>query len=320
MNGEVRQRGPRTRLRLSVAVLAVVAAVGLVVGALVVFTWMVDETHFDRPDAGFDRLESQLDGLPGVSVDASERWVEAPTFSGPTSWISLAVDQTNLPRLLEAACGMEYRDPVTWSLRVRTDAGDVVSVHTDAVHTDAVHTDAVHTDAVHTDAVAPERAGDDPRCIDAGFDIVAVVGQVDRLRLGIDLQPTIWESGRFALVAIDAASDDLLTMLPLVAHADELRDSAGLDPDRLIEINAPSLGIVIEPGEQDRHLALLSELAGEHGARSVWADDGTTQIDGIAKVQVVAPPGEHSAIEEAIRASGLSFAGYPVRFLPSGSD
>lgn len=306
----MRQRGPHTRLRLPVAVLAVVAAVGLVAGALVVFTWMIDETHFDRPDAGFDRLESQLDGLPGVSVDGSERWVEAPTFSGPTSWISLAVDQTNLPRLLETACGMEYRDPVTWSLRVSTDAGDVVSVHTDPAH----------TDAAHTDAVAPERTGDDPRCIDAGFDIVAVVGQVDRLRLGVDLQPTIWENGRFALVAIDAASDDLLTVLPLVAHADELRDSAGLEPDRLVEINAPSLGIVIEPGEQDRHLALLSELAGEHGVRSVWADDGTTQIDGLAKVQVVAPPGEHSAIEEAIRASGLPFAGYPVRFLPSGSD
>jgi hypothetical protein len=291
-------------------VLALVAVVGLVVGALVVFTWMIDETHFDRPDARFDRLESQLDGLPGVSVDASERWVEAPTFSGPTSWISLDVDQANLPRLLEAACGMEYHDPVTWSLRVRTDAGDVVSVHTGAVH----------SDSVHADAATPQRAGDDPRCIDAGFDIGAVVGQVDRLRLGVDLQPSIWEGGRFALVAIDAASDDLLTVLPLVAHADELRDSAGLEPDRLVEITAPSLGIVIEPGEQDRHLALLSELAGEHGVRTLWADDGTAQIDGTAKVQVTAPPGEHSAIEEAIRASGLPFADYPVRFLPSGPD
>jgi hypothetical protein len=289
---------PRTGFRLPVAVLTVVAILGFVVGAVVIFIWMVDETHFDRPDARFDQLESQLDGLPGVSVDASERWVEAPTFSGATSWISLSVDQANLPVLLDAACGTEYPDPVTWSVRVRTEAGDVVSVH--------------------TAATTPDRAGDDSRCIDAGFDLAGVVGRVDRLRLGIDLQPSIWEDGQFALVALDADSDDLLTMLPLVAHADELRDSAGLDPGSPVEINAPSLGVVIEPDEQDLHLALLSELAGEHGATSFWADDGTAQIDGKATVQVVAPQKDHPAIEEAVRASGLRIADYPVRFLPAG--
>lgn len=81
------------RLRLSVMSLV---AVGLACGAMVMLGWMVDETHFDRPDEGFDELAAQMERLPGVSVDAKERWVEAPTFSNPTSWMGITTVEAGL--------------------------------------------------------------------------------------------------------------------------------------------------------------------------------------------------------------------------------
>jgi hypothetical protein len=65
---------------------AALAAVGVVVGTVAMFGWMIDETHFDRPHEGFDRLTAQIESLPGVSIDEKERWVEAPTFSDPPSF------------------------------------------------------------------------------------------------------------------------------------------------------------------------------------------------------------------------------------------
>ena len=289
--------GLRTSSRawLSVAVLGVV---GLLFGAIVVFAWMMDETHFDRQDDGFDRLTARLEGLPGVSVGEKERWVEAPTFSDPTSWIALTVDQANLPRLLEATCDIGYSDPVTWSLRVRTNSGDVVSLHADA-------------------ATLSRPA--DTRCFDVGFDAVALVGEVDRLRPGVDLHAMLRDDGRFALAAIEDAAGSLPSVLPLVAHADDLRAAAGLDPSRSVEIETATLGLAIAPDEHDRYLALLSELVEEHGVTSFWTDGGNP-IGGTGKVHVVAPDDEHVAIEAAILSSGLRIADFPVLFPPLQSE
>ena len=155
---------------LSVFVLAIV---GVTIGALVLFAWMVDETHFDRPSQEFDDLERQVAGLPGVDGVDKERWVEAPTFSHPTSWMSVSVDEAGLPALLEAACSTDYPDPVTWSIRVRTPAATDVSFHADA-----------------TD---PTAAGSGTQCPDFGFDAVALIPELDRVAPGLAVQPGIWK-------------------------------------------------------------------------------------------------------------------------------
>lgn len=280
--------------RVWLAITALVVA-GLALGTIAVFSWTIDETRFDRPDAGFDRFTAEIESLPGVSVDTKERWVEAPTFVNPTSWITLTVDQANLPGLLDTACASEYTDPVTWSLRVQTNAGDVVSLH--------------------TDSATMGRAGES-RCLDVGFDALALVDAVDRVEPGVDLQAAIWDDGRFALVALEEDARGLPAQLPLVAHADELQSAAGIDPNRPVEINSASLILIVEQGEHARYLTLLSDLAEEHGVTSFWADGGGTPIDGIEKVQIVAPDANHAAIEDAIRASGLHIADLPVRFIP----
>lgn len=274
----------------------VVGVVGGLFGALMMFGWMIDETHFDRPDAGFNRLITQIEGAPGVNIDAKERWVEAPTFSDPRSWIQLTVDEKRLPGLLSIACASDYGDPVNWSLRVATDTGSVVSLYTDAASDDRVEN-------------AP--------CPDFGFDAAEVVDEAGRSLPGLDLQAAIWDNGRFALVALEDAPGTLSEMLPLVGRAEAMRDAAGLDRRHSVEINAATLGVVIRPEEHDLYLALLSELAEEHGVTSFWSDSGGTPIDGVAKVQVAAPDNEHAAIENAIRTSGLHIADFPVRFIPT---
>lgn len=280
--------------KIGVAVLGAVGAL-LLCGGVVVFVWMIDETQFERPDDGFDRLTAQVESLPGVDVEASERWVEAPTFSDPSSWISLTVDEVGLPAALDAACSTEYPDTVTWSVRVATTGGTAVTMHSD-----------------------PEAryAAEGERCPDFGFDTAGLVGRVDSTVPGVDLQAGVWDNGRFALVALEEQPEDLPSLLPLVAHAEDLRDAAGLAPDRSVEVNSSSLILHVEPGEQERYLALLTELAEQHGVTSYWADGGGTPTDGVDKVQVVAPDDEHAAIEEALRTSGLHVAEFPVRFLP----
>jgi hypothetical protein len=273
-------------------------ATGLIVGAslfgaVTISLWTISETHFDRPDEGFDLLATELEALPGVGVDQKERWVEAPTFSGPTSWISITVEKTGLPGLLDAACATDYSDTVNWSLRVTTDRDNVVSVHSGPMFGDAVGSS---------------------RCTDFGFDVAGVVDGIDSSVSGMELQAAIWEDNQFALVALEDPSEGLEALLPLVAHADDVRNAAGLDPDRVVEIDAPTLSLVIEPGENERYFAVLTTLAEEHGVTSYAADGGGTPTDGVEKVQIVGGDENHTAIEDAIRTSGLHIADFPVRF------
>ena len=288
---------PRTKIakRVWLSVL-VIAIIGFVTGALVVFGWTVDETHFDRPSQEFDEFETQLENLPGVDGVEKERWVEAPTFSDPTSWMSVTVDESGVPGLLEAACSTAYPDAVTWSIRVRTHADAEVSLY--------------------AEPTAPNVAGGDARCPDFGFDAVRLIEELDRVAPGLAIQPTVWDNGRFALVALE---DELPTgfthLLPLIEHADDLVVAAGRDANGVVEINAANLGLLLEPGEGDGYLALLTELAEERAVSSYWADGGGTPVDGIDKIQIVAPDEQHAAIEKAIRSSGLHIADLPVRFL-----
>lgn len=277
--------------------LAGLLMLGIVIGVLVLFGLMINETRFDRPDEGFDRLTDQVESLPGVSIESRARWVEAPTFSGPSSYVGLTVDEANLPTLLDTACTTEYPDVVTWSLRILTGGGNAVSVHGD------------------TPSTTGEPGGS--RCPDFGFDVVGLTGEVDGMVPGVDLQPSIWENGRFALVALEDEPAEAL--LPLVARADDLRDAAGLDPHRSVEINSPTLGLVIESDEHDRYLALLSDLIEEHGVTSYWAGTGGSAADGVEAIQITAPDREHVAIESRIRVSDLRVAELPVRFTAPSS-
>lgn len=290
--------GTREKTSLSVQRLWIAAAIlaGVVVafGAMMMFGWMIDETHFDRPDERFDRLAAQLEEAPGASVEGHERWVEAPSFSDPTSWMQLSVDETHFADLLAIACASDYPDAVAWSLRVHADSGSIISLYTDA---------------------APGARADDTPCPDFGFDAAGLVGELSRSAPGVDVQASIWDNGRFALVVIDDDPGDLSAVLPLVADAEDVRAAAGLDSRRPIEINAGALSVVIQPGEHGRYLDLLSAFVDEHGVTSFWADGGGIPVDGIEKVQVKAPDQEHAAIEEAISASGLRIADLPVRYV-----
>jgi hypothetical protein len=275
-------------------------AVGLLGGVLVVLGWTVSETHFERPDAGFDRLTTRMEALPGVRVEHAERWVEAPTFSDPYSWIQLEVDAADLPGMLAAACDPAYPDPVAWSLVIDARAGTEVTVHDDV-------------------PAAGDASGS--RCLDPGFDVAGVVAAAGRLVPGIMLQPSIWEDGVLTLASISYDTGEIADVLPLVAHADDLREAAGLAPDLPVRIDAMTVSITMAPDEHERWTALLDELVAEHGVTSLSADDGSTRTDGKAVVQLVAPDAAHAAVEARIRASGLSVAEHPVRFLPSeGAD
>ncbi|PSL37956.1 hypothetical protein CLV49_1564 [Labedella gwakjiensis] len=287
---------PRTATLVWLSVLLVVVA-GCVTGAVVVFGWMVDETHFDRPSASFDAFESQVEDLPGVASVDTERWVEAPTFLSPTSWMTVTVEEAGLPGLLDAACSTDYPDPVTWSIIVRTDASTEVSVHTGP-------------------GVSSTIAADDAGCPAFGFDVVRLVEELDEVAPGLSVQPAIWEDGRFALVALDEdASTGFTHLLPLVEHADDLIAAAGLDAETAVEINSANLILVLEPGETDDYVELLTELADDGDVESYWADGGGTPIDGVEKVQIVAPEEHHPAIEGIIRSSELHISDFPVRFI-----
>ena len=289
------RRRTKNMKRALLAVMAL-AIVGVVFGAVVTFGWMIDETHFERPTPEFDDFESQIEKLPGIDRVDKERWVEAPTFSNPTSWMSVTVDQAGLPRLLEAACLTDYPDAITWSIRVRTAAATEVSLHAAPTASHAV--------------------GGESRCPDFGLDAVRVVDELDRVAPGVAIQPAVWEDGRLALAALEEdVPADLTHLLPLIEHADDLLAAAGLTGNHGVEISSANLGLILEPGESAGYLALLTELAEDRAVSSYWADGGGTPIDGVEKVQVVAPDEQHAAIEEIIRSSRLHIADLPVRFL-----
>ncbi|WP_243074347.1 hypothetical protein [Microbacterium sp. SS28] len=265
------------------------------IAALVMLAWMVNEEHFDRPSQEFEALEALVENLPGVDSVEKERWVEAPTFSDPTSWMSVRVDEAGLPRLIAAVCASDYPDAVLWSIRVQTPAGAELSLH-----------------------AAPAASGSEGRaaaCPDFGFDAVGLVDELDRVAPGLAIQPAIWEDDRFALVGIEEEGPTGFThLLPLVEHTDDLLLAAGRDASEVVEINTANLGVVIHPGERADYLAVLTELAEEHSVSSYWADSGTP-IDGIEKVQIAAPNEQHAAIEKIIRSSRLHIAGLPVHFI-----
>lgn len=284
----------KTMKRLGIAV-AVVAGVGLVLGGSVVFAWMIDETHFDRPSPAFDELQSQVEMLPGVDGVQKERWVEAPTFSDPTSWMSVTVDQGGLPGVLQAACATDYPDTVTWTFIVQTPSSAAVTLGTETRGTDAA-------------------AG--ASCADFGFDPVGLVDELDRVVPGQAIQPSVWETGTLALVALEMQlSNGYEHLLPLVENADELLAAGGFAAADSVEINSPNLGLTIHPGEGAEYAALLTALAEDHGVTSFWADGGGTPIDGVEKVQVVAPEQEWDEVESLIRSSALHVSDLDVRFV-----
>lgn len=284
-----------TRRRVWLSALGVVITAVLAWG-LLLFAWMIDETHFDRPSEEFDALATQFDRLPGVAHVETERWVEAPAFSAPTSLLSAVVDVTALPGLLRTACSAAYPEPVTWSLRVSTAADAEVSMRATSDPTGGALGDA--------------------HCLDFGFDAVGLVHELDRAAPGIAIQPLVLENGELAFVALDEEpSGGFSRLLPLVEHSADLIAAAGLDPNTRVEINSPDLGVVLAPDESDEYLALLTQLADDHAVRSFWASPADSQRDGSAKIQIVAPGGQRAAIETAIRTSGVPSADVPVRFI-----
>ncbi|NQX05329.1 hypothetical protein HQQ82_12495 [Rathayibacter sp. VKM Ac-2856] len=276
--------------------LAAVAATGLAVGGATLFSWTISETQFDRPDPRFDRLTAQVADLPGVTAPESSRWVEAPVFADPTSWIGVDVDPAGLAALLDTACSTDYGDPVSWSVRVQTDAGTTLAVN----------------------SPADERPAG-ARCPDFGVDPAGLLAPLDSTVRGLELQAAVWpDSGGGGHLALTALEDpaDIADLLPLVARAEDLRAAAGVAAGSPVEISGVDLSVLVLPGEQERYAELLTELVARHGVTGYFAGAPGTQIDGVDKVQLVAPESEHAAIEELIGRSGLHVAELPVRFLP----
>ncbi|MFG6280476.1 hypothetical protein [Microbacterium sp. 5K110] len=285
---------PRRLSRAGIVGIAVgaVALIGIGVGGLVLFGWMVDETHFDRPSAEFDALETEVLALPGVETVEKERWVEAPTFANPTSSMRVTLDRAALPSLLDTACSSGYPDPVMWGLAVRTPSDAEVSVFAD-----------------------PVTSAPSPGCPDFGLDLVATVDALDALAPGRSIQAAIWENGRLSFSDLFDVGSDVAGMVPLVEAADELRRTAGVDPDAEVEISGPMLTAVVAPGDASAYAALLRTLVDDYGVTTFWdGAGGGTPIDGVAKTQVRCDPEDAAAVETAIRASGLPLADAPILF------
>lgn len=281
----------RTRLWLAGLVAALLA---LVLGAGLLFSWMVHETHFDRSSPELDGFAAAVSELPGVSEVQHERWVEAPLFVDPVSWIGLDVEQEHLPGLLDELCTAAHPEAVSWSISVAGASGGTMSLHS------------------QTDSSGRAMSGG--ACPSFGFDAVPLVDELDSVAPGLPVQPAIWENGRFALVALEEVPDGYTRLLPLVEHSAQLLDAAGLDADRTVEINSTTLGATILPGQQDPYLALLTRLAEDHGASAFWADGGGAPNGEDERVNVTAPAERHEAIRDAISASDLHIAGLPVTF------
>lgn len=272
----------------------VVALVAMLLAVGTLFSWMVNETHFDRPSAELDAFADEIAELPGVVEVQHERWVEAPLFTDPISWVGLSVDREHLGTLLGDLCASAYPSAVSWSIRVATEAGGVISLHSE--------TDSSRR-ALSADA-----------CPTFGFDAEPLVDELAELAPALSVQPAIWGDGRFALVSLDDAPSGYAHLLPLVQHSTRLLLAAGLDATRTVEVNSTRLGATILPGQQAAYVDLLTELADEHEVTSFWADGGGTPVDGVDRVHVTAPAAHRTPIEDAIRASGLHIADFPVEF------
>lgn len=283
---------PRKLSRAGIVGIAVaLIAIGAV--GLLLFGWMIDETHFDRPSADFDALETEVLALPGVETVEKERWVEAPTFANPTSSMRVTLDRAALPSLLDTACSSGYPDPVMWGLAVRTPSDAEVSVFADPV------------------ASSAPSSG----CPDFGLDLVATVDALDALVPGRIIQAAIWENGRLSFSDLFDVRSDAAGMVPLVEAADELRRTAGVDPDVEVEISGPMLSAVVAPGDAPAYAALLRTLVDDYGVTTFWdGAGGGTPIDGVAKTQIRCDPEDAAAVETAIRASGLPLAETPILF------
>ncbi|WP_146079203.1 hypothetical protein [Pseudoclavibacter sp. RFBA6] len=283
----------RLRTRVWLAAI-VIALLGVLLGAATLFSWMVNETRFDRPTAAFDTFVEEVEALAGVTEVSGQRWVEAPIFVDPISQIDLDVEQEHLPALLDVLCASAHPEGVSWSLEVPAAAGGVMSLHS------------------QTDSSGRALSGG--TCPSFGFDAVPLVDALDSAVPGLAVQPAIWENDRFALVSIEETRDGYLHLLPLVQNAEVLLAAAGLDPDREVEINSTTLGATILPGQQEPYLALLTDLAEDHEVGAFWADGGSAPTGARDHVNVTARAAQHAAIKSRIGASGLHITDFPVTF------
>ena len=218
--------------------------------------------------------------------------MEAPTFANPTSWMRVTLDRAALPSLLDTACSSGYPDPVMWGLAVRTPSDAEVSVFADPV------------------ASTPS-----PGCPDFGLDLVATVDALDALVPGRSIQAAIWENGRLSFSDLLDVRSDVAGMVPLVEAADELRRTAGVDPDAEVEISGPMLSAVVAPGDAPAYAVLLRTLVDDYGVTTFWdGAGGGTPIDGVEKTQIRCDPEDAAAVETAIRTSGLPLAETPILF------
>ena len=282
----------RSRARtLGISFLVVVIIV-LGAGGVLLFGWMADETHFDRPSAEFDALDTRIAAVPGVVAVEKERWVEAPTFADPSSSIRVTLDRSALPMVLDIACEPDYPDPVDWGLVVRTPARAEVSIF-----------------------AAPVASVSAPGCPDFGLDATATIDALDDVAPGRSVQATVWENGRLSFSDVLDGRVDIAAMLPLVAAADELRRAAGAPAETEVAIDGPTLGAVVAPGEAVDYAALLRTLVEDHGVTNFWDGiGGGVSPDEAVTIRVTVDPSHADAVEAAIRSSGLRLADAPVVF------
>lgn len=266
----------------------VLAALGLGAGFLLLFSWSIDETRFDRPSAEFDAFAAEIAGMPGVVAVEKERWVEAPAFWSPVSSLRVTLERSALPDVLDIACSSENADPIDWGLVVQSPARAEVSVFA-------------------------QRATSG--CPDFRLDVVPTVDAVHRLAPGRSIQAAVWENGRLAFSDLLDGRAEISSMIPFVAAADDLREAAGVEADRDIEISGPRLTAVPAPGESAAYAALLRTIVDEYGVTDFWdGAGGGTPIDGVPRTQIRGDAESADAVEAAIRASGLGLADAPIVF------
>ncbi len=271
-----------TRIGVAAAVVGAIATGG---AALLLFGWMIDETRFDRPDAAFDALAAEVSAVPGVTDVQKQRWVEAPLFVNPSSWMQVTGDVSAFTAVRDVACASTYSEPVKWGFDLDVGGGTRVTAYT----------------------------GEGRGCPEVGFDLESVASEIGRVAPGNIIQAAVWDTGRFALSSLDGPG--VAQLLPLVAHADTLRDAAGVAPSMPVEVGGSQLGVEIRPGEAAAYHALLTTLIDDHDVTFFSYGGGGTPIDGVETVQVTAPDAQHAAVERLIAASGLPVAELPVSFL-----